>query len=128
MSTSNATLRKAYEDQIETLSRELEDIERLQGQKLDYGIPYQTALEKALGLFRNPVEAWENGNLVEKHQLFHFLFDGKLVYNKNSGYRTANSCCFSWLFREFASANPHDVEVAGLNPRAGECARWVYKA
>ena len=77
----------------------------------DMSVPYQTSLEKSTSLLKNPVSIWNLVDTHEKHRLFFFLFEQKLAYSKNYGYRTADSLSTTRLFEGFAEQNPLDVEV-----------------
>ena len=105
------TLQRVYESQMEDSALELERLEHLLGGERDLEVPYRTALGKAIGMLENPITIWDTVDTTEKHRLFFFLFETKLEYSKIDGYRTADSLSNTRLFREFATANPLDVEV-----------------
>lgn len=112
LKTTNSSVRSAYEEQIENASRELEEL--VEGYDLsDKGleIPYRNALNVATGLIRSPYSVWEKLEVEEKHQLFSFLFQEKLLYSKKGGYRNSKNTATAVLFAEFALANPRNVEV-----------------
>lgn len=110
-------IRRAYENQLEFIVKEAE---ALTAEELilngDRSVPYRNALDKALALIKSPYSVWENLEVLEKHQLFFFLFNGKLVYSKKEGYRNAENLSTARLFEEFATANPHHVEMPGIEP------------
>ncbi|MDB5188244.1 MAG: Resolvase-like protein [Candidatus Kaiserbacteria bacterium] len=106
-------VQRGYEAQMERVVNELDNI-HVGGDDLD--IPYRTALNKVSGLLKNPLVIWDNVDTLERHRLFFFLFEEKLPYTKNIGYRTANSVSNVRLFEEFAVANPHLVEMGGIEP------------
>jgi len=49
-------------------------------------------------------------------QRFYFIFEKKLLYSKNEGYRTAEIPSAIRLFEDFATSNTHDVEMTGIEP------------
>ncbi|MEK7643612.1 MAG: recombinase family protein, partial [Patescibacteria group bacterium] len=110
------TLQRAYEAQIEERAKELECLEQTLGGERDLKIPYRTALGKATGMLKSPISIWDTVDTVEKHRLFFFLFEKKLEYAKEGGYRTADLLSNTRLFEEFATANPLDVEAGGIEP------------
>lgn len=112
------TLHRTYENQTEKFAQELEVIEAKLSKDGDISTPYRTALTKATGVLRNPVSIWDSVDAVEKHRLFPFIFEAKLPYTKNAGYRTADTLSTTRLFEELAEANPLDVEVRGIGPRS----------
>ena len=114
-----------YEKAIETLAREKKELESsLLSNNTDTDIPYRTALDKSLELFKSPYKIWSNADLAEQHRLFFFVFDGKIPYSKKDGYRTASEPYAISLFREFATANPQHVEMVGFEPT---CKKEIFK-
>ncbi len=109
-------LKKVYEDQLEETAREIEQIDERSIRDIDLSIPYRTALEKAVGLLRNPYFIWGKLNVEEKQRLFYFIFEQKLPYTRNEGYRTAKIVGYTRLFEEFIPRNPHDVDQRGIEP------------
>ena len=101
----------AYENQIESISKELEDIQdnNLFTNELDMKIPYRTALDKVNGLLKSPYSVWVNLSLKEKHDMFFFIFREKLAYSIKDGYRTDKIPTAIRLFEEFTTVNSHDV-------------------
>lgn len=108
--SKNETVRDVYETKIEETANTLKAMEK--PEKLDMDIPYQTALDKSLGMLKNPLSIWDIVDTAEKHRLFFFLFDAKLSYSKNDGYQTANLLSSTRLFEEFVTTNPLDVEMS----------------
>ncbi len=78
--------------------------------------PYRTALNKAVGLLKNPYSVWINLDTKEKQSLFYFIFDRKLLYSKKEGYRTDKIPSSIKLFEEFVTTNSQDVEMGGIEP------------
>ncbi len=114
--TKSDTVRGAYEKQIEELAPQLDKLEQDQEQAIEMDIPYRTALEKASILLKSPYKYWESVDVLEKQRLFFFIFDEKLPYSKNIGYRTDKIPMSTRLFEEFAVTNPLDVEMEGSEP------------
>ncbi|MDB5194648.1 MAG: Resolvase-like protein [Parcubacteria group bacterium] len=125
--TANFAVRQAYEKRIQVFTKELEKLEE-PVVKADTSIIYRTAFDKSVALLENPVVAWDNLNFLEKQQLFYFIFQEKIPYDKKEGYRTSNIRSTVRLFEEFVGTNSHDVEVGRLNSRARGYAERIYKA
>jgi len=109
-------VRRAYEKQMEEVAGKIALSSEDTFEKIDLSIPYQTALDKATGLLRSPYNAWQKLEVKEQQGLFYFIFDEKLPYDKNTGYRTEKIPTAIRLFEEFATANPLDVEMPGIEP------------
>lgn len=111
-------VRKVYEEQIVDLSNELKSIES--PASIDLSIPYRTALDKSTGLLKSPLKIWVSLDVVEQQRLFFFIFDQKLPYSIEEGYRTDKIPTAVRLFEEFVTANSQDVEMAGIEPASKE--------
>ena len=111
-------MRKMYETQAEDVANQLEDFDG-QVVQIDLAIPYRTALDKSIGLLKKPHIVWEKLSTQEQQQLFYFIFEQKLRYNQETGYRTAQIPHATRLFEEFVAENTNDVEVGVLKPRPG---------
>ena len=109
-------VRVVYEKQIEEVACELENIPTRATDKTDLDTPYRTALGKVNKLLKSPYKIWRNVDTREKHNLFYFIFDERLCYGVKSGYRTDKLPTAARLFEEFATANPLDVEMPGIEP------------
>ena len=115
-------VREAYELQIEELLTE-EETSPDPTQKIDLAIPYRTALDKATALLKNPYAIWKNLSAVEKQRLYYFIFDKRIAYSKENGYRTAEAMPFPSLFQGFVKQNtsscdevPCVVDRNGIEP------------
>ncbi len=108
--------RDVYEKQFEELADEVALLGACSIENIDLGDSYRTALDKATVLLKSPYGVWQKLDVVEQHRLFYFIFDEKLPYDKNVGYRTDKTLTAVRLFEEFATANPLDVEMAGIEP------------
>lgn len=113
------TLRDAYEAELEAAAKELADTNR--EQNVDLKVPYRTALNKSLALLKNPVSVWDIVDTIEKHQLFFFLFEGRLEYSKAEGYRTAQKLATTKVFEEFCEQNSDYVDLGGIEPPPRQC-------
>ena len=109
-------VRDVYEKQIEQLAEEIETIGGSSTSLLDLDIPYQTALEKSVGLLKSPYKIWHSVDIHEKQKIFFLIFDEKLVYSKKAGYQTDKLPCAVRLFEDFVISNSQDVEMAGVEP------------
>lgn len=108
-------VRRTYETQIEDAAKEMEQIEEKPTlAEMDMSVPYRTALGKCTGLLKTPIAIWDSVDVHEKHRLFFFLFEAKLAYTKNEGYRTGDSLSTTRLFEEFVATNSQDVEMARI--------------
>lgn len=109
--TTSEIVARAYEAQIEEAGTELKKLEATSTIGLDLSVPYRTALDKSVGMLKNPVSTWDLFDVHEQQRLFFFLFEDKLAYTKNEGYRTGESLCTTRLFEELATAESHHVRT-----------------
>ena len=107
-------LKNTYEAQLEEAAKDLDGLSR--EQNIDLKVPYRTALNKSIGMLKNPISIWDTVDTVEKHRLFFFLFDARLAYSKTVGYRTANKLATARVFEEFCDQNSADVDRSGFEP------------
>ena len=115
------TLRGTYERQLEATAQEIENNDGQAGMEIDLSVPYRTALDKATGLLKNPYRIWNKLELTDQHKLFYFMFEQKLPYHRENGYRTAEIACTTRLFEEFATANSPDVDPRRIELRPRPC-------
>ena len=117
ISAKTESMKHAYESQIEPLSEELELISSSTPiVELDLKTPYRTALNKATGLLKSPYDIWITLDTREQQSLFYFIFEKKLLYSRNEGYRTAEIPSAIRLFEEFVTSDTQDVEMGGNEP------------
>ncbi|NQV13389.1 MAG: recombinase family protein [Parcubacteria group bacterium] len=116
IASKSENIKKVYERQIEETANEIEEIKNESIRDVDLSIPYRTALDKATGLLENPHKYWQKLEVGEKQKLFYFIFEQKLPYNQNEGYRTAGITSYTRLFEDFATQNPLNLEMAGVEP------------
>lgn len=86
------------------------------GSGVELDIPYRTALKKATALVKNPYFVWKKLSVTEQHELFYFIFDGKITYTKNEGFRTAEMPTAARLFEDFAAVDSAYVDRTGFEP------------
>jgi len=101
-----------YEKKIEKLIDELKDIETDLAIEFDYAIPYRTALDKILGILKNPYQIWSGMNVFEKHKFFSFLFETNLEYERNIGYRTPKYSVLKRVCEQIEVSDSLVVEMA----------------
>ncbi len=121
----NATslqVKNIYEKQLEDIATKLEKIAPGSIESIDLSIPYRTVLNKAVELLKSPYTVWCNLDVYEQHRLFYFIFDEKLSYNQESGYRIDKFPTAVRLFEEFAGINTHDVEMGEIE---SPCRRFL---
>ncbi len=116
INTKSDVLKKNYEKQLEKIVSEYEGKQKEMGQKIDFNIPYQTAIKKACQLLKSPYSVWEKVETKEKHNLFFFLFQDKLPYSKKDGYQTNKVPNAIRLFEDFVGSCTTDVDPTGLEP------------
>lgn len=112
----NDRVRGVYELQMDQASQELAKQKVRIGGEMDISVPYRTALKKATALVRSPYSVWKKMPVREQHELFFFLFDKKIVYIKNEGYRTSETPTAARLFEDFAAADSSNVDRTGFEP------------
>lgn len=111
----NPAVKKVYEAQLEKIATELENPD-LNEAEMDFSVPYRTALEKSTALLKSPLKYWVSLDVREQHRLFFFIFEEKLHYDLENGYRTTEIPSAATLFETFAALGSTDVEMAGVEP------------
>ena len=107
-------VKSVYEKQLEDIAIKIESITTISIVNTDLAIPYRTALDKAVKLLKSPYVIWFSLDIIEQHRLFYFIFEEKLSYNQESGYRTDKIPCAVRLFEEFVTSNTQDVELGEI--------------
>ena len=110
-------VKSVYEKQLEDVAMKLEKLEAATPEtvtKTDLAIPYRTALAKAIGLLKSPYAVWCDLGIYEQHRLFFFIFDEKLSYSRESGYRTDKSPNAIRLFEDLAGVKTLDVRIGRI--------------
>jgi len=118
-------LKRMYEDQLEQMAKEFEELEEGSIANIDLSVPYRTANEKALKMLKSPYKIWTSLDLIEKRKFFYFIFEEKLPYDIKGGYRTDKIPTAVRLFEDFAVAKPHDVEMGEIE---SPCRRFLQRS
>lgn len=107
LNARSESIKETYERKIDSLDKEIKELEQKQSitETIDFDIPYRTALEKSMTMLKSPYKIWTSLTFDEKHKLFYFIFQEKLRYSHNEGYRTAKSYCYIRLFEQFDASN-----------------------
>ena len=105
-----------YEKKIEKLAAELEQLESDSLAEYDYGVPYRTALDKVMGVLKNPYPTWAEFDVFGQQKFFSFLFEVNLGYDKKEGYRTPKYTVLKRVLEEIESSGSVDVEMDGFEP------------
>ncbi len=113
---SGDAVRVMYEQKLEELAQQVALLKRTPISAREDGIPYRTALTRSIAMLKKPDITWDSLLLEEKRELFFVLFNDKLIYSKNEGYRTAETLCNTRLFEEVCTPSPATVDHAGLEP------------
>lgn len=116
VNADNNVLKAQYEKEVEKLSKKLEEIEPILSSTLNYEIPCRTSQEQVKKALENPYSIWKGYNVYQKQRFYNFIFEGNLVYDKNSGYRTPGYSLPIRIFQEIDRSKPNEVEMAGIEP------------
>ncbi len=114
--TTNSTVLKQYEKQIQKYGEEVEILENRIKTDVDYSIPYRTSSKEVLEVLQKPYTVWENYDVYQKQKFFSFIFDTNLEYDKIEGYRTPNYSLPITLFEAITNNEPDMVETVGFEP------------
>lgn len=114
MVTKSIAVRSIYEQEIEVTLRKKYEIESRSQYEIDPSIPYRTILGQVIGLLKRPLPVWKSLSLLEQHRLFYFIFEQKLPYDRELGYRTAEISSLARLFGEFVEQKPPLVEMGRI--------------
>ncbi len=116
ISTTLDDLKRTYEKQLQDIVSKIKEIDENSNGETDYSIPYRTSLDKSVKFLKSPYSVWKDLGLVEQQRLFFFIFEEKLWYDKNTGYRTDKIQSYTRLFEEFATADSVNVDHSGFEP------------
>ncbi len=105
-----------YEKKIEKLAEELKPLEGEVTAEYNYDVPYRTALDKTLGVLKNPYETWVDLDVFEQQKFFSFLFEENLVYVRKEGYRTPKYTVLKRVLQEIELVGSVNVEMPGIEP------------
>jgi site-specific DNA recombinase len=114
--TTNPTVLKQYEKQIQKLGEEIEILEKNLEIGNDYSIPYRTSSKEVLSVLKNPYSVWKNYDVYQKQKFFYFIFNQNLEYDKKEGYRTPNYTLPIKIFETIENNEPNVVETVGFEP------------
>lgn len=122
---ANPTVQKLYEDQVEKLQTERERLVQQAGVHSDLTI--EPILEKGRELLRDPLQYWQRGNLQRRYYAQNLVFKAPILFDRNTGYRTAE---FSLLYRLMRASKKDkssmvDLLRQSLNPMVNELRRWT---
>jgi len=93
-------------------------------------VDYRTALDQAIHLLENPISTWVSAETAAKHRLFFLLFEGRLEYSAEEGFRTGKSLSSTRLFEEFSHSEPnwvHSNEKSSNRLREYLRRVWVHR-
>ena len=113
---SNPTVIKKIEESIEAL-----EAKRMRlGEKIDINsrknYDFEKALNRVFDFIKNPFAMWQQGDLQQKRLVLRLVFEGALLYDKETGFGTAsfslpiNICCVPEL------DELEVVEMPGVEP------------
>jgi len=116
---SSPTVREVYERKMDENLKKIESIKN-KCINIDFdhkgSPPYRTALDKVSLFLKSPYSVWVKVEQEEKQRLFFFLFEERLPYDLNYGYRTDKIVSTTTVFEDFVTSNTHNVEVGGIEP------------
>lgn len=118
ISSTDDQLRIAYEKQLKEVLSKIDMLDLELKTETDYSVPYRTALDKATKFLKSPYSVWKKFDLAEQHRLFFFIFEEKLWYDREKGYRTDKIQSYTRLFESFANTKPDNVDLTGIEPVA----------
>ena len=122
--SSNPDVQGVYEEKLARLVAKRKQLEE-DSQHTPYAA-IEPVLEAGRDMLKNPARYWLEENLRKQRMLQEIVFDGLILYNRESGYRTAELSLFYELFRRSEGRKGHLVDLlrANLNPVAREFERW----
>ncbi len=116
VNAESETLIGAYENRLRTLeASKVEMKEKIAncGRPLsDFDTTYRTALE----FLGNPAKRWEFGDLSEKRAVLKLTFENRIRYNREEGFRTAETTI---PFNLFNVLDGSDYDKSEMVPRRG---------
>lgn len=119
--TKKETLIQEYEQQIENLIREKEQIEtKTTNAQQKLSVSFETALNQVFEVLENPHIQWEKEDLFEKRMIFKIVFEKKLAYDPQNGFGTAELSLPLRVFEQVVGPNLQGVEMAGVEPASNE--------
>ena len=113
---------------MEELAQEIEQMGSESVESIDLSIPYRTALVKAQALLKSPYLVWQSLEVGEQHRLFYFIFEQKLPFSQDGGYRTDKIQSYTRLFEEFVVQNSTDVEMVEIESTCNKALRELLRS
>jgi len=108
------TVAKEFEKRIEELSKQEAIVSDQITNPAIKGISFETALEAVLAYIKNPSDKWENGVLNDKRLVLKLVFTGKISYDYENGFGTANYSLPIKAFELLATSKSQGVEMARI--------------
>jgi site-specific DNA recombinase len=119
-STTSDAMRKQYETRADKLLKDLELLSSKQVIDFESEEMYRTSLYKVLGYMKSPYSLWVSSSVMQKRDLFKFIFEENPIYEKNVGYRTVQLSLPNKVFRDVVGVqntqSSGQVEMAGIEP------------
>lgn len=123
VNAESETLVNAYENRLRTLeANKMEMKEKIAncGRPLaDFDTTYRTAMEH----LANPIKRWDFGDLSAKRAVLKLTFETRLRYNRETGFRTAETSIPFNIFNGLGDLESEDLEMVprrGLEPPRGD--------
>jgi site-specific DNA recombinase len=119
VSASSQTIIAAYENRLSSLeARKAEVAEMIEncGRPL---VDFDTTHRTALGFLENPYLTWAYGSFERKRAVLRLAFPAQLPYQRNHGFRTAETAIPFRIFNDLEDLESEDsvmVPLAGLEP------------
>ncbi len=110
-----------YEKKIEKLADELEVLEGDTVADYDYGMPYRTALDKVIGVLKDPYITWVDYDVFEQQKFFNFLFEQNLSYDKKEGCRTPKYTVLKRVLEEIEHSGSGNVDPGRIELPSRQC-------
>ncbi len=116
LATSEPALISVYEEQIRDVQhRKIELEQKLAGAALPM-VDFDSRYRTALALVANPRNMWGSGDLKRRRLVPKLLFGGRLLYQRNEGYRTGGIAHPYRTLRLIEGAKSGMVPRRGLEP------------
>ena len=114
--TESDVLIRTYEAGLVKLGKKKEELDKVTFPTEHTADQFGTASRKVLDVLEKPVEMWQTKNLDDQLTVFFMHFDHKLIYDKISGFGTANLGQSAELIRSLGSEKIPSVEMPGIEP------------
>lgn len=123
---SNITVVSAYEKRIETMEKQKLILQEKIEQKAQPVHSFEDSLRTAFLILSNPLKIWLEGQFEQKRLLLKMAFTGRLIYDRNKGFRTAPKALLFSLLGDISSKEYDMVRLTGLssNQLFEELAAW----